>query len=90
MDGEGSLKAFQKNKSKNLKRKLNPDKAKPSVRRGRKAAGLAEDGRAAEGSTLNPLVGSVFLLYELASLRSLKTKSTARGGKKGGQNEHRN
>jgi hypothetical protein len=33
------LKAFQRNKSKNLRRKLNPDKAEPSVRRGRKAAG---------------------------------------------------
>jgi hypothetical protein len=29
-----------------------PDKAKPFERRGRKAAGLEEDGRAAEGSDL--------------------------------------
>jgi hypothetical protein len=29
----------------------NPDKAKPSVRRGQKAADLIEDGRATEGKT---------------------------------------
>jgi hypothetical protein len=44
------LEAFQRNKSKNLKRKLNPDKANPFARRGRKAAGLLreKDGGVAE------------------------------------------
>jgi hypothetical protein len=40
VDGEKPLKAFQRRKSKNLKRKLNPEKGNAFVRRGRKATGF--------------------------------------------------
>jgi hypothetical protein len=54
-----ALKAFQKNKSKTLIRKLNPDKAKPSVRRGQKVAGLSS--KMAELPKDETLVSSAFL-----------------------------
>jgi len=52
--GERPLKGFKslpKKQTQNLKSKVNPDKANPFVRRGRKAAGLfgQKDGRVAEG-----------------------------------------
>ena len=46
-----------------------PDKAKPSVRRGRKAAGLIEDGRAAEGLAFG--VFGLFVLERSANRRDI-------------------